>query len=57
MGYGLGTARSKGDANAPLDKELVKTVVMAIKAGYYHVDGAQGKLFSSVITLKILKRH
>jgi diketogulonate reductase-like aldo/keto reductase len=42
LGYGLGTARYKGDPNAPIDKELIKTVVMAIKAGYYHLDGAEG---------------
>lgn len=41
LGYGLGTARYKADPSAPLDEELVKTVVMAIKAGYYHIDGAQ----------------
>ncbi|CAG8982383.1 hypothetical protein HYALB_00007505 [Hymenoscyphus albidus] len=41
LGYGLGTARYKNDPSAPVDKELIKTVVMAIKAGYYHLDGAQ----------------
>jgi len=41
LGYGLGTARFKADPNAPVDEELVKTVVMAIKAGYYHLDGAE----------------
>ncbi|TVY18490.1 NADPH-dependent conjugated polyketone reductase C1, partial [Lachnellula arida] len=41
IGYGLGTARFKSDGSAPLDKELVKTVVMAINAGYYHLDGAE----------------
>lgn len=46
MGYGLGTARYKSDASAPLDKETVKTVVMAINAGYYHLDGAEGVLSS-----------
>lgn len=45
LGYGLGTARYKDDPSAPIDKELVKTVVMAIKAGYYHLDGAQGILY------------
>lgn len=44
LGYGLGTARAKSDASAPLDNELVKTVVMAIKAGFFHIDGAQGRL-------------
>jgi hypothetical protein len=42
MGYGLGTARFKSDPNAPVDQELIKTVVMAIKTGYHHLDGAQG---------------
>lgn len=42
LGYGFGTARYKSDANAPADKELVKIGVMAIKAGFYHLDGAQG---------------
>ncbi|KAG0648018.1 NADPH-dependent conjugated polyketone reductase C1 [Hyphodiscus hymeniophilus] len=41
MGYGLGTARYKGDPNAPLDKDLISIVVMAIKAGYHHIDGAE----------------
>ncbi|KUJ09109.1 putative NAD/NADP-dependent indole-3-acetaldehyde reductase [Mollisia scopiformis] len=41
LGYGLGTARYKPDPNSPDDPELVKTVVMAIKAGYYHLDGAE----------------
>jgi len=41
LGYGLGTANYKADPNSPVDKELVKTVVLAIKTGYYHLDGAQ----------------
>ncbi|KAL3421303.1 aldo/keto reductase [Phlyctema vagabunda] len=41
LGYGLGTARYKADSDGPIDPELVKTVVMAIKAGYYHLDGAE----------------
>jgi len=41
LGYGLGTARYKGNTGAPLDKELVKYVVTAIKAGYHHLDGAE----------------
>jgi diketogulonate reductase-like aldo/keto reductase len=28
---------------ANLDEELVKTIVAAIKAGYYHLDGAEGE--------------
>ncbi|RKF58443.1 NADPH-dependent conjugated polyketone reductase C1 [Golovinomyces cichoracearum] len=41
IGYGLGTARFKSDLDAPEDKELVQLVVLAIKAGYYHLDGAE----------------
>jgi len=41
MGYGFGTARYKADSNGPLDPEIVKTGLMAIKAGYYHLDGAE----------------
>ncbi|KAH8593186.1 putative NAD/NADP-dependent indole-3-acetaldehyde reductase [Bisporella sp. PMI_857] len=41
MGYGVGTARYKADPTAPLDKDLIKTMVMAIKAGYYHLDAAE----------------
>lgn len=41
LGYGLGTAHYKSDPNSPLDSELVKTVVMAINTGYYHLDGAE----------------
>lgn len=40
LGYGLGTANYKPGAS-DLDQGLVKTVVMAINAGYYHLDGAQ----------------
>lgn len=45
LGYGTGTARAtnrKGGKN--LDMDLVKTIVMAIKAGFYHLDGAEGNL-------------
>ncbi|KAK2624218.1 hypothetical protein QTJ16_006168 [Diplocarpon rosae] len=41
LGYGLGTANYKADPSSPIDKQLVKTVVTAIKNGYYHLDGAQ----------------
>jgi len=40
MGYGIGTANSK-DSGAPLDKDLIATMTMAIKAGYHHLDAAQ----------------
>jgi hypothetical protein len=42
LGYGLGTANYKSNSDGPLDKNIVETTVMAIKAGYYHLDGAQG---------------
>lgn len=45
LGYGLGTARYKADPTAPVDEEIVDATVMALKAGYYHLDGAQGKSF------------
>ncbi|TAQ90838.1 hypothetical protein B7494_g834 [Chlorociboria aeruginascens] len=44
IGYGLGTGRavkSKSRKDDSIDKELVDTVVMAIKAGYTHLDGAE----------------
>ncbi|KAL5328288.1 hypothetical protein ACEPPN_001786 [Leptodophora sp. 'Broadleaf-Isolate-01'] len=41
LGYGLGTANYKADPNSPVDNELVKTVVLAIRTGYHHLDGAQ----------------
>jgi len=45
LGYGLGTANYKGDSNSPEDKELIEKVVTAIKAGYYHLDGAEGLIW------------
>ncbi|CAJ2511159.1 Uu.00g067840.m01.CDS01 [Anthostomella pinea] len=36
LAYGLGTARSKGEA-----EEVTKLTLMAIKNGYYHLDGAE----------------
>ncbi|ESZ90988.1 putative NAD/NADP-dependent indole-3-acetaldehyde reductase [Sclerotinia borealis F-4128] len=41
LGYGLGTAQYKSNADGPVDKEIVQKTVMAINAGYYHLDGAQ----------------
>jgi len=53
LGYGLGTANYKSDSDSPEDKELIKTVVMAIKAGYYHLDGAEGKhTYASAVSSK-----
>ncbi|KAI1741080.1 aldo/keto reductase [Xylaria scruposa] len=36
LGYGLGTARSKDEA-----EKVIDLTVAAIKSGYYHLDGAQ----------------
>ncbi|TVY84880.1 NADPH-dependent conjugated polyketone reductase C1 [Lachnellula suecica] len=41
LGYGCGTARYKANPNAPLDQETVKTIVLGINSGYYHLDGAE----------------
>ncbi|KAK6606091.1 aldo keto reductase [Botrytis cinerea] len=41
LGYGLGTAHFKSNADAGVDNKIVKTAVMAINAGYYHLDGAE----------------
>ncbi|KAK8094002.1 NAD/NADP-dependent indole-3-acetaldehyde reductase, partial [Apiospora hydei] len=40
LGYGLGTARANMDGNSDTD-EIVKLTVMAIKNGFYHLDGAE----------------
>src|SRR4051812_44009750 len=42
LGYGLGTANYKSNSDGPVDKNIVETTVMAIKAGFHHLDGAQG---------------
>ncbi|KAI9647221.1 hypothetical protein NHQ30_003604 [Ciborinia camelliae] len=41
LGYGLGTANYKSNDDGTLDKGIIQTTIMAIKAGYYHLDGAQ----------------
>ncbi|KAG9240468.1 NADP-dependent oxidoreductase domain-containing protein [Calycina marina] len=41
VGYGAGTAHYKSDASSLLDKSLVATFVMALKAGYHHLDAAE----------------
>jgi diketogulonate reductase-like aldo/keto reductase len=48
----LGTANYKPDSDSPEDKELIKTVAMAVKAGYYHLDGAEG-LHTSAVAVSI----
>ena len=44
LGYGLGTAHFKSGAQvaAGLDQKIIDATVTAIKAGYYHLDGAEG---------------
>lgn len=41
LGYGLGTANYKA-GGASFDEKIVDNTVMAIKAGYHHLDGAEG---------------
>lgn len=44
LAYGTGTARGRWDkkpGDNDVDKELVKTILMAINAGYRHIDCAQ----------------
>ncbi|KAA8571778.1 hypothetical protein EYC84_001748 [Monilinia fructicola] len=41
LGYGLGTAQYKSNDDGTIDKKIIDTTVMAINAGYYHLDGAQ----------------
>ncbi|MCJ1405104.1 hypothetical protein MMC11_008330 [Xylographa trunciseda] len=40
IGYGTGTARYKSSVGK-IDRKLVETIKMAIKLGYYHLDGAE----------------
>lgn len=42
LAYGLGTARYKDDASAPLDNEIIELTKKAIELGYRHLDGAEG---------------
>lgn len=44
LAYGLGTAHFKTgpDALKSIDKKIIAATVMAIKAGYVHLDGADG---------------
>ncbi|KFY29636.1 hypothetical protein V494_08596 [Pseudogymnoascus sp. VKM F-4513 (FW-928)] len=42
LGYGTGTAQARvGSSGKDLDESLVETILMAIRAGYYHLDGAE----------------
>lgn len=49
LGYGLGTAQYKSNDDGTIDKKIIDTTVMAINAGYYHLDGAQGMYIHSFI--------
>lgn len=44
LGYGLGTANFKAGNKDKFDQKIVDDTLMAIKAGYYHLDGAEGTL-------------
>lgn len=41
LAYGLGTARAKGRDVTEKDDEVIKLTIMAIKNGFYHLDGAE----------------
>lgn len=42
LGYGTGTALARtGDTGNDLDESLVATILTAIRAGFYHLDGAE----------------
>ncbi|KAL8806898.1 MAG: hypothetical protein Q9182_001027 [Xanthomendoza sp. 2 TL-2023] len=41
VGYGTGTAWYKSDGGRGIDRELVEATKIAIKLGYYHLDGAE----------------
>ena len=42
LGYGLGTANYKGGKGGGISRKIVDDTVVAIKAGWYHLDGAEG---------------
>jgi hypothetical protein len=41
LGYGLGTANFKRGAKEGLDEKIINDTVIAIRNGYYHLDGAE----------------
>ncbi|KAI0125012.1 aldehyde reductase 1 [Xylariales sp. AK1849] len=41
LAYGLGTARVRKSGSNEKDEDIVKYTTMAIKNGYYHLDGAE----------------
>lgn len=45
------------DGSAGLDQELVKTVVMAIGEGFYHLDGAEGDYYPFQLSFKFEYLH
>lgn len=61
LGYGLGTANFKGQGKPVGDfcQKIVDDTVMAIKAGYYHLDGAEGRplLLGGLVTQQVVKRE
>jgi diketogulonate reductase-like aldo/keto reductase len=44
LAFGLGTAQFKKDSQSGLDQHVVDITTKAIKAGYRHLDGAEGEL-------------
>lgn len=42
LGYGTGTAWYKAGDDGKIDRATVDAVKLAIKLGYYHLDGAEG---------------
>lgn len=42
IAYGLGTANYKSNGNHELDMKIIGDTVTAIRAGYAHLDGAEG---------------
>ncbi|KAL8980403.1 MAG: hypothetical protein Q9205_004503 [Flavoplaca limonia] len=41
VGYGTGTAWYKSDKGGALDRNFIDATTMALKLGYYHLDGAE----------------
>jgi diketogulonate reductase-like aldo/keto reductase len=42
VAYGLGTANFKRGGDTKIDKKIIEDTVTAIKAGFNHLDGAEG---------------
>ena len=43
IGFGTGTAFYKSSESADVDRALVESIKTAIRLGYTHLDGAEGK--------------